>query len=82
MTDPAAFGLDVAYAGECYMIFRDGKLIPGRYGNRDSATYRMGNIARRLAEAAMPVIPCLCCSTPFSSEGRHNRLCDDCRSMS
>jgi hypothetical protein len=23
--------------------------------------------------------PCLCCATPFNSDGRQNRLCPDCR---
>lgn len=30
--------------------------------------------------AAVGVIPCLCCSKPFSSRGAHNRVCDPCRS--
>jgi hypothetical protein len=25
--------------------------------------------------------PCLCCDTPFPSEGAHNRLCQNCRRL-
>lgn len=30
--------------------------------------------------AAIGIIPCVCCRRPFSSRGRHNVVCDPCRS--
>jgi hypothetical protein len=79
--DPAAFGLDVVGCGAGYMVVHCGRTVSGLYGSRDSALHRMHNIARRLAAAARPQRPCLCCGTTFASEGPHNRLCDPCRGL-
>ncbi len=35
--------------------------------------------SEELRRARMVVRPCLCCGTPFDSEGAHNRMCNLCR---
>jgi hypothetical protein len=53
-------------------------LVAGPFVTRAAA-----DEAREEAYAArrsgVRVRPCMCCETPFPSEGAHNRLCDPCR---
>jgi hypothetical protein len=46
------------------------------------ATYKEAKTARdqeQRAARGITVRACLCCRTPFASEGAHNRLCEPCR---
>jgi len=68
---------------------------PGRYCVIDPDGQRVGQPtslegaearAERLqaaddARAKRGLRPCLCCGTPFESEGIHNRMCDPCRGL-
>lgn len=54
----------------------DGERVSGFFTNLESAQLRMERIAR---EAARCVRPCITCAKRFTSEGKHNRMCGDCR---
>ncbi len=46
-------------------------------GRSESSVYRRIEVLSRATSPGRR--PCLCCGTPFNSEGAHNRLCGRCR---
>ncbi len=46
----------------------------------ESSVYRrLETLAQQARRPGRRKRPCLCCKTPFMSEGPHNRLCGRCR---
>lgn len=57
----------------------DGSLY-GTYGTRCQAAAIAGIRQKEADQAERRMTrPCMCCRTPFESEGIHNRLCSRCR---
>ena len=73
-----------------FLVERDGRryrVIDGRdevcLGAYDLLGSAIGRAARAASllrkETRYKMRPCMCCETPFQSEGIHNRLCNSCR---
>lgn len=63
-----------------YMAFdADGHALSGPAGSFDMAMSIAENALKQRAKRSRP---CLCCSQTFLSEGPHNRMCDNCRTLS
>lgn len=62
------------------LIDPNGTAQAGLYGNRERAlTALEAAQARTDAARKRTTRNCMCCRTPFDSEGIHNRLCTRCR---
>ncbi|MDP2737517.1 MAG: hypothetical protein Q8O82_02135 [Pseudorhodobacter sp.] len=67
-------------AGGWAVFGPDGRAVSGVYGDIGLAEVRLGQLADRNEQAAArKTRACLCCGSPFMSEGNHNRLCAGCR---
>lgn len=71
--------LDVRGSGAAWAVILDGRAVATGYTTRDAALTRRDNLARRMARAAQPARPCLCCGEPIRPEHKHHRLCQLCR---
>ncbi len=56
-----------------------GRAVSQEYWEKERAEAAMERIIRA---ARVVTRPCLCCRTPFLSEGPHNRMCPSCRNTS
>jgi hypothetical protein len=82
---PAGPRFDVRYQpGSGYYVVDDlGRQVTPFLDTRDKAAGRRDTLkAEADAKLKRKVRPCLCCQTPFASEGIHNRMCDRCRHQS
>ena len=68
--------LVVGRVGRAWAVFRDGTRVSGLLQTAERAEQRRDAI--RQAEARKPR-GCLCCGARFVSDGRHHRLCKQCR---
>ena len=67
--------------GRSYRVI-DGRdsICLGAYDMLGTAIGRAARAATQLRKETRYIMrPCLCCETPFQSEGIHNRLCNSCR---
>lgn len=71
--------LDVRGAGKSWAVYRDGVRVTPFFTANDIAAQAATQLQRRARASDRP---CLCCNTVFTSEGKHNRMCKRCRSMS
>ena len=61
-------------------IFRNGQRVGQLSNNQQRIEERLeAMIAAATARAGYRQRPCMCCEKTFLSEGKHNRLCDTCR---
>lgn len=68
-----------------YVVFGpDGALVPGSQTRCKMQAERHRAELQRADDRAKKrgPRPCMCCERLFSSDGIHNRLCDDCRRRS
>lgn len=66
-------------AGRWRLVDPTGMPQPTIYAGREAALTAMGCAqARTDAAARKGVRPCMCCRSPFESDGIHDRLCDAC----
>jgi hypothetical protein len=74
---PARAGLHLREVSSGHSAIFDGdRQVPGSQCPREVAERSLERVQRRRASR---VRPCLCCGSPFVSEGAHNRLCGGCR---
>jgi hypothetical protein len=71
-----ALMLDVKGCGLSWAIYHGQTFLRTVTGNRDDALMRAEAMARNMR---LQRRPCLCCRTDFASEGKHHRLCPQCR---
>lgn len=67
---------EVEGTGTSIFVKKDGQIFLGPFWTRDRAEEICDELER---SSKHRVRPCMTCSTPFNSEGPHNRMCDHCR---
>lgn len=73
--------IDIRGKGASYVLVVDGRPLPRRLTSHDNAmvaAHRLEERHRRELEEAIRI--CMCCSNPFASRHRFNRLCTICAS--
>ncbi|GGH36095.1 hypothetical protein SAMN05444007_108218 [Cribrihabitans marinus] len=68
--------LDVIGSGRAFAAFNGEQRVTRWYHNRCQAQSAAERLLRRSRQLRRP---CLCCGAKFTSEGPHNRLCNQCR---
>jgi hypothetical protein len=72
-----ARSLTVRGSGSSWAVYDNtGVRHSGWHSHQWTAEASLTSYERKLRSK---IRPCLCCTTPFESEGAHNRLCNSCR---
>ena len=67
-------------ANDTFVVLRPDGTIYGTYATLNQAAATAGIRQKEADQAARRMVrACMCCATPFASEGIHNRLCATCR---
>ena len=69
--------LDIRGSGHSFTIVHDGRTLPRHFPNRNAAWLALLAHQRRIAPRQS--LACLCCATRFTSTGKANRLCHQCK---
>lgn len=67
--------IDIRGSGTSWAVFVGGRQVDTVTNAYDKACIKAAKIERRLQRIDRP---CLRCTTTFTAEHRHNRLCPDC----
>lgn len=67
--------IDIRGSGTSWAVFVAGRQVDTVTNAYDKACIKAMKIERDMQRIDRP---CLCCSTPFTAAGRHNRLCPGC----
>lgn len=69
--------LEIRGSGRSWQLL-EGRRVLAEADSFDKIGMKQDRILRARATATRP---CMCCSAPFQSTGRHHRLCRLCREM-
>jgi hypothetical protein len=70
--------IEVIGSGTSFALYRGAKQVAGPYWNKETALRAAERIEK---QAKVKKRPCMHCRRAFTSEGPHNRLCNDCRRL-
>ena len=65
-----------------YRVFDGSDAVSAICGTYQFAEMLIDRIEKERLERSFVTRTCMCCKAQFQSEGRHNRLCNDCRKTS
>ncbi len=72
--------IQVIGSGQGWALVQAGQVLRTYRDHHTAEACALG-LERRQQRARRKRRACLCCETPFASEGPHNRLCGTCRTL-